>query len=86
MYLLLSTVYDGIFTMYYTSGDIMTCLYHFQGLESVVQALADRRSEHVACAGGRPVRSAGEMFFASNGDGQAFLFRRCLTCRQLNLV
>jgi hypothetical protein len=25
--------------------------------------LADRRSEHVACAGGGPVRSAGEMFF-----------------------
>src|SRR5579883_2582787 len=26
--------------------------------------IADRRSEHVACAGGRPVRSAGEMTFA----------------------
>jgi hypothetical protein len=26
--------------------------------------IADRRSEHVACAGGRPVLSAGEMFFA----------------------
>jgi hypothetical protein len=25
--------------------------------------VADRRSEHVACAGGRPVRSAGEMTF-----------------------
>src|SRR6266700_3873115 len=25
--------------------------------------IADRRSEHVACAGGRPVRSAGEMTF-----------------------
>lgn len=25
--------------------------------------VADRRSEHVACAGGRPVRSAGEMMF-----------------------
>jgi hypothetical protein len=25
--------------------------------------LADRRSEHVACAGGGPVQSAGEMFF-----------------------
>ncbi len=24
--------------------------------------VADRRSEHVACAGGRPVRSAGELF------------------------
>jgi hypothetical protein len=27
--------------------------------------LADRRSEHVACAAGRPVLSAGEMFFSS---------------------
>ncbi|HEX4607895.1 MAG TPA: hypothetical protein VH092_06805 [Urbifossiella sp.] len=26
--------------------------------------IADRRSEHVACAGGRPVRSAGELTFA----------------------
>ena len=26
--------------------------------------IADRRSEHVACAGGGPVRSAGEMTFA----------------------
>lgn len=26
--------------------------------------IADRRSEHVACAGGRPVQSAGEMTFA----------------------
>ena len=26
--------------------------------------VADRRSEHVACAGGRPVRSAGEVTFA----------------------
>src|SRR4051794_3229139 len=25
--------------------------------------IADRRSEHVACAGGQPVRSAGEMTF-----------------------
>jgi hypothetical protein len=29
--------------------------------------LADRRSEHVACSGGRPVRSAGEMFFRAEG-------------------
>jgi hypothetical protein len=28
--------------------------------------IADRRSEHVACAGGRPVRSAGEITFALN--------------------
>jgi hypothetical protein len=31
--------------------------------------LADRRSEHVACAGGGPVLSAGEMFFAILEDG-----------------
>jgi hypothetical protein len=29
--------------------------------------LADRRSEHVACAGGGPVLSAGEMFFRIDG-------------------
>jgi hypothetical protein len=29
--------------------------------------IADRRSEHVACAGGRPVRSAGEMTFTIRG-------------------
>ena len=29
--------------------------------------VADRRSEHVACAGGGDVLSAGEMFFAING-------------------
>ncbi len=29
--------------------------------------LADRRSEHVACAGGGPVQSAGEMFFLVAG-------------------
>jgi hypothetical protein len=32
--------------------------------EKGVLRIADRRSEHVACAGGRPVRSAGEMTFA----------------------
>ena len=31
--------------------------------------LADRRSEHVACAGGGPVLSAGEMFFLIGDDG-----------------
>jgi hypothetical protein len=30
--------------------------------------LADRRSEHVACAGGGPVLSAGEMFLLLEGD------------------
>lgn len=31
--------------------------------------IADRRSEHVACAGGRPVRSAGEMTFTDSPTG-----------------
>lgn len=31
--------------------------------------VADRHSEHVACAGGGPVLSAGEMFFVVEGDG-----------------
>lgn len=30
--------------------------------------LADRRCEHVACAGGGPVQSAGEMFFLVEGE------------------
>lgn len=30
--------------------------------------LADRRSEHVACAGGGPVLAAGKMFFTADGD------------------
>lgn len=30
-------------------------------------SLADRHSEHIACSGGRPVRSAGEIFFAGDG-------------------
>jgi hypothetical protein len=30
--------------------------------------VGDRRSEHVACAGGGPVLSAGEMFFRIDGD------------------
>jgi hypothetical protein len=30
--------------------------------------VADRRSEHVACAGGGPVLSAGEMFFLVEGN------------------
>ena len=32
--------------------------------ESGVLRIADRRSEHVACAGGRPVQAAGEMTFS----------------------
>jgi hypothetical protein len=31
--------------------------------------IADRRSEHVACAGGKPVRSAGEMTFTIRPSG-----------------
>jgi hypothetical protein len=30
--------------------------------------VADRRSEHIACAGGGPVLSAGELFFSLSGD------------------
>ncbi len=37
--------------------------------EEGILALADRHSEHVACAGGKPVRSAGEMFFAPGVGG-----------------
>ncbi len=87
--------------------------------------LADRHSEHVACAGGRAVRSAGELGFAFGIDGwevrevsnqstgycpeptswpevanalesislphpggftQAYHFRRCPACHQLNLI
>lgn len=33
--------------------------------------VADRHSEHVACAGGRPVRAAGEMCFALGADRAA---------------
>ncbi len=33
--------------------------------------LADRRSEHVACAGGGAVLSAGEMFFSAGADSVA---------------
>lgn len=31
--------------------------------------LADRRSEHIACSGGHPVRAAGEAFIAPDGSG-----------------
>jgi hypothetical protein len=34
-----------------------------------VLRVADRRSEHVACAGGGPVLSAGEMFFRLTASG-----------------
>ncbi|MFB4318366.1 hypothetical protein [Actinomadura sp. 21ATH] len=83
--------------------------------------LAPRRSEHVACAGGAPVRAAGEITFADGGVAavtnqstgyrpgpeswpavaaaldragiahpggftDAFVFRRCPACGELNLV
>ena len=38
-----------------------------------VLRIADRRSEHIACAGGRPVRSAGEMTLAAKGEHVAVL-------------
>ena len=31
--------------------------------------VGDRRSEHIACSGGRPVLSAGEIFFRVNASG-----------------
>jgi hypothetical protein len=37
--------------------------------EAGALALADRHSEHVACAGGTPVRSAGEMRFGRGAAG-----------------
>jgi hypothetical protein len=94
-------------------------------MEDGILRLADRHSEHVACAGGRAVRSAGEMGFAFGSNGwevhevsnqstgycpeptswpavaealetihlphparftQAYLFRRCPACHQLNLI
>lgn len=87
--------------------------------------LAPRRSEHLDCAGGGPVRAAGEVRFAKvagrpvvaeisnqstgycpdpdcwpavaaalgaagipgpRGFTDAFVFRRCAACRQINLV
>ena len=90
-----------------------------------VLCLADRHSEHVACAGGQAVLSAGEIFFALGKERwevsavsnqstgycpepaswsaiaaaldqiplphpgaftHVFLFRRCSSCHQLNLV
>src|SRR5437763_13076170 len=32
-------------------------------------AVADRHSEHIACSGGRPVLSAGELFLRASEDG-----------------
>lgn len=87
--------------------------------------IADRRSEHVMCAGGKPVLSAGEMTFTSDEGcifvervtnqstgycpeseswsavaealdrlqvrrpecfDPAFIFRRCPSCLQINIV
>jgi hypothetical protein len=41
--------------------------------EQGVLRLADRRSEHVACAAGGPVLSAGEMFFLLSASGALVL-------------
>ncbi len=87
--------------------------------------IADRHSEHIACAGGKSVRSAGEVFFQKSKNGLEvaeitnqstgfcpepeswqhvvkaldlinishpssftieFIFRRCCTCNQVNIV
>jgi hypothetical protein len=37
--------------------------------EEGILRVGDRRSEHVACSGGRPVFSAGEMFFRVTANG-----------------
>ncbi|MFO0798294.1 MAG: hypothetical protein U0804_12525 [Gemmataceae bacterium] len=37
--------------------------------EQGVLLVADRRSEHIACSGGLPVLSAGEMFLSRDGTG-----------------
>src|SRR6267142_1060159 len=48
------------------SGNVITT---FIIDESGGLRIADRRSEHVACAGGRPVQSAGEMTFTVRPGG-----------------
>ena len=106
-------------------GHLGTVTATFVITEEGVLCLADRHSEHVACAGGKAVRSAGEIDFAFGADGweardvsnqstgycpepsswpevantleaiplphpahftQAYLFRRCPACHQLNLI
>jgi hypothetical protein len=47
------------------SGDPYTFIIDLEG----TLRLAPRRSEHVACAGGGPVLSAGEITFAQGPDG-----------------
>ena len=60
-----------------TAGDVLSWIHQTQPRrgtrsitvtfvvdESGVLRIADRRSEHVACAGGRPVQSAGEITFS----------------------
>src|SRR5438093_12502 len=37
--------------------------------EEGILRVSDRRSEHIACSGGRPVLSAGEMFFRQDTRG-----------------
>ena len=43
------------------SGDLIVATFVVDPLGDLL--IADRRSEHVTCAGGKPVRSAGEMTF-----------------------
>lgn len=47
--------------------DVVTCTFVID-LRGVLR-IADRHSEHVACAGGAPVQSAGEMTFARHRGG-----------------
>jgi hypothetical protein len=49
------------------SGDLVAATFVIDAGGDLL--LADRRSEHVACAGGAPVLSAGELFFLVRDDG-----------------
>ncbi|WP_167239315.1 hypothetical protein [Massilia genomosp. 1] len=46
----------------------LTCIATFIVDENSTLRIADRCSEHVACAGGRPVQSAGKMTFQVDKD------------------
>lgn len=48
-----------------SSGEVV--LTYVVGLDGVLR-VADRRSEHVACAGGEPVLAAGELSVTPNGE------------------
>ena len=51
----------------YQSGESLTVTF-VVGTDGILR-IADRRSEHVACAKGEDVLSAGEMTFGGVGDG-----------------